>query len=63
MKRKRYRLKMHVGQHEWLRYGEIYDGEPVAEAPPRRKPCVRLFKPGDSNQIVDVQASWVEEVS
>jgi hypothetical protein len=63
MKRKRYRLKMHVGSHDWLRYGDIYDGETVEESPRRLNPRIRLFKPGDSNKIVDVQSSWVEEVS
>jgi len=62
MKRKRFQLKMHVGTHDWLRYGETYEGEVVPEAPGRLKARVRLFKPGDDRETCEVKSTFVKEV-
>ena len=62
MAKKRYRLKLHVGVHEWLRYGEVYDGEAIPDARGSR-PRVRLFSPGDAKQSCEVLATAVEEVT
>ena len=60
--RKQYRLKLHVGIHDWLRYGDLYEGEPVPDRRRISRPRVRIFNPADDSQSAEVQASWLEEV-
>jgi hypothetical protein len=62
VKRKRYELILHVGTHDWLRYGQTYEGELLAQSARGRTPRVRLFKPGDDHDTCEVTASSVREV-